>query len=335
MNDYKNILVIRRDNIGDLVCTTPLLTALRIRFPRARIGVLANSYNAPVLGGNQDIDDVYAYRKLKHQVDSSAISTLAGRVGLLWTLRRKRFDLVVLAGGAQDSRGEKLARLLSRGRIARSEPPVLGQHEVERTFTVARALGVEGPIPSLRVIADCNALARARRAIEQAGSCGMRPLIGMHISARRPFQRWSAEGFARLAFALQEKHGAATMLFWSPGPENHPEHPGDDDKAKSIVDEVAGKASMIPWPTTALGDLIGGLAACDALVCSDGGAMHIAAGLGKPIVCFFGDSSVDRWRPWGTRHIVVQADSHRVADLSLADVTGATAALLSGYPALP
>ena len=39
----KQILVIRRDNIGDLVCTTPLFTALRRRFPDAWIGAFVNS----------------------------------------------------------------------------------------------------------------------------------------------------------------------------------------------------------------------------------------------------------------------------------------------------
>lgn len=29
------ILILRRDNIGDLACTTPLLEALRARLPRA------------------------------------------------------------------------------------------------------------------------------------------------------------------------------------------------------------------------------------------------------------------------------------------------------------
>ena len=37
------ILVIRRDNIGDLVCTTPLLRALRAQLPAARIVVLDRS----------------------------------------------------------------------------------------------------------------------------------------------------------------------------------------------------------------------------------------------------------------------------------------------------
>ena len=64
MGEFKSILIIRRDNIGDLVCTTPLIAALRKRYSKASIGVLANSYNAPVLDGNSDVDDLYAYSKL-------------------------------------------------------------------------------------------------------------------------------------------------------------------------------------------------------------------------------------------------------------------------------
>ena len=56
----RSILVIRRDNIGDLVCTTPLLATLRARYPQAWIGVLANSYNAPALDGNPHVDEVLA-----------------------------------------------------------------------------------------------------------------------------------------------------------------------------------------------------------------------------------------------------------------------------------
>ena len=52
------ILVLRRDNIGDLVLTTPVLAALRQRFPHARIEALVNSYSAPVLEGHPDIDRV-------------------------------------------------------------------------------------------------------------------------------------------------------------------------------------------------------------------------------------------------------------------------------------
>ena len=40
------ILILRRDNIGDLVCTTPLLAALRAQLPGAWLGALVTTYNA-------------------------------------------------------------------------------------------------------------------------------------------------------------------------------------------------------------------------------------------------------------------------------------------------
>lgn len=79
------VLVVRRDNIGDLVCTTPLFTALRRRYPQAWIGALVNSYNAPVLERNPDVNEVFAYTKLKHlEKGASALATLRSRLSHLW-----------------------------------------------------------------------------------------------------------------------------------------------------------------------------------------------------------------------------------------------------------
>src|SRR5512141_672933 len=62
------ILVIRRDNIGDLVCTTPLISALRLRHPRAHIAALVNTYNRQLLEGHPDLDAVYAYDKAQRRL---------------------------------------------------------------------------------------------------------------------------------------------------------------------------------------------------------------------------------------------------------------------------
>jgi len=329
MTGPRSILVIRRDNIGDLVCTTPLLAALRGHFRGARVEVLANSYNAPVLAGNPDIDRVHIYQKLKHLGDDGGtISALGGRIALLWSLRRNRYDVVVVASGARDLRAVRLARKLAPRRIVLSDDPASGQHEVERTFTAARSLGVQGPIPALRVVANATALNRARRAVENAGHDTTRKVIGLHISARREMQRWPAVRFAELSMALHERCGATLMLFWSPGGEDHAQHPGDDEKARTIQELVAEKARLVAWPTAGLEALIGGLAACDAVVCSDGGAMHVAAGLGKPIACFFGDSDPARWRPWGVRHTVLMAGSRRVEDVPVQYAFDSAASLL-------
>lgn len=48
----RKVLVVRRDNIGDLVFITPLIDAPRANILGVHIAVLANSYNARVLKGN-------------------------------------------------------------------------------------------------------------------------------------------------------------------------------------------------------------------------------------------------------------------------------------------
>jgi ADP-heptose:LPS heptosyltransferase len=61
---------------------------------------------------------------------------------------------------------------------------------------------------------------------------------------------------------------------------------------------------------------------------SDGGAMHVAAALQKPLVCFFGNSDAARWHPWQCRHIILQPESRNVSDLTIERVLEATETLL-------
>jgi ADP-heptose:LPS heptosyltransferase len=307
----KSVLVVRRDNIGDLVCTTPLLAALRRAYPGAWIGALVNSYNAAVLDHNPDLDEVFVYTKLKHlEPGQSALGALAGRIGDLWRLRRRGLDCVVLANPGEAARTRALARALAPKRIVslaqEKQGQVSGLHQVERVFSLAAELGIEGAIPPLKVVPDPALVDRARRMLKTPFN------VALQISARRAAQQWPAERFIDLAQRL-DALGMGTMLLWAPGASNHPSHPGDDEKAAAI----AATTSVVACRTARLAELIGALAACDAVVTSDGGAMHLAAALQKPIVCFFGDVDPAQWRPWGVPHRVLRAESRRASDIGV------------------
>jgi ADP-heptose:LPS heptosyltransferase len=69
--------------------------------------------------------------------------------------------------------------------------------------------------------------------------------------------------------------------------------------------------------------LIAGMDLCDRVICADGGAMHVAAGLGKKIVCLFGDSPAARWHPWGPAYELLQPPSREVRDVAVDDVLAA------------
>lgn len=306
----RRILVIRRDNIGDLVCTTPLLASLRKFYPDAWLGVLANAYNAEVLAGNPDIDNVFAYRKAKHRGDGETkLGVWLATARLIWQLRRRRIDLALCASpGAR-----RFAQLIGARRIVEGDRTGQG-HEVEITFRLLEQLGLsDTPGPLVLTSPSCS---------ESDPLC-----LAVHISARKPRQRWPLERHAALIRRLlDEGRAARVLLFWAPGQANDPQHPGDDDQAAQLLAQLKGLA-VTPMPTHTLRALIDGLAQAAMVICSDGGAMHIAAALGKPIVCFFGNSSAERWHPWKVPYELLQKSSRQVADIAIEEAYAAVVRL--------
>ena len=337
------ILIIRRDNIGDLICTTPLFAAIRRQYPQAYIAALVNSYNEPAIQGNPHLDAIFAYTKGKHAAGESVWQAYLRRAQLLWQLRQMKFDYAILATSGFATRSLKLARLLAPRHIigfvteqATSAKIDLAiahgdggkLHETEDMFRLLAPLGVFGEIPGLTVAADSALASRLRQQLPVKVAQGDGPLVALHISARKEKQRWPVERFAELAHRLHAQYAARFLVFWSPGDENNPFHPGDDGKAARLLAALSDLPAA-PLPTAQLSELIAGLSLADCAVLSDGGGMHVAAGLGKPLVCFFGNSSAERWHPWGVPYELLQQPSRDVSDISVEETSAAFGRLIS------
>lgn len=320
------ILIIRRDNIGDLVCTLPLIRRLREHYPQAWIAALVTSYNAEVLQGSPDLDAVFRYTKAKHlAAGESALGAMWARLRQLWQLRREKIDLVLLPASGSQASARRMAKLVGAKRVIAQDDVAAdpaAQHEVPRAANLLRALDIPvTDLPAARIVPRAGLLAAAQDKL------GAGPVLGLHISARKPSQRWPAERFVELIRRLHATDPALRFaLFWAPGASDNPLHPGDDAKAQQIIEACAG-LPLTPVPTHELGELIAGLAACSRVLCSDGGHMHLAAALGKPIVCLFGKSDAARWHPWGVPYQLLQPASLEVNELSVDEVEAALAAL--------
>lgn len=317
--EIKSVIFIRRDNIGDLVCTTPAIRAVRLAFPDARIGMLVNSYNAEVVRGNPDINELFVYEKWKH-----AGGKTRPRVWFEnWKeLRRVRASAFEAAIGCSYAWSERVARLTASTRaqmrvgiapkqsacasythaVPQASAPI---HEVEAVMRLVEPLGVDGAPPALVVQPDKAEVKAVMARLEEAGMRAGERLVAMHISSRRERNRWPKEAFAILGDMLQTG-GARVVLLWSPGAADNPLHPGDDAAAQWIASNM--KRPPLAIKTGRLAELIAALSIVDNVVCCDGGAMHIAAGLAKPIVTIWGSTDERRWRPWGVPHIIIKND---------------------------
>lgn len=320
----RSILVIRRDNIGDLLCTTPAISALRSRYPDARLCILVNSYNAPVLANNPDLDQIFVYTKAKHSSGSRLLAWLR-QLWLYLKLRRINFDLVIHANPSPHRRTEKLVRFLQpRASIGTVESldvhspwtmPIssatLGSgHHVERVFALLKPLGIAGT-PGLMSL-TCNTPSQG--------------YTGIHLSSRKPCNRWPAAHYIELARKLINQ-GHRLRLFWAPGSQDNRLHPGDDELAQMVFDGLADlpKTAVELRPTHSLAELMEELAACQSVIAPDGGALHIAAALPRPCIALFGCTDPVQWGPWGEGHKVLVGDG-QASEITVDQVAAAALA---------
>ena len=342
MNAPKKILIIRRDNIGDLVCTTPAIAALRQRYPDAQIAALVNSYNAEVLRGNPNLDHVFVYQKLKHAGGLvGRFKAVSERLKLIARLRRWQPDATILAKASYERHGLNFARQIGAKNIVGYIPDDLSQakglpdiqlsatnfatlHEVQAVSGLLKPLGVKDALGPLEVFPDANAVAQLAQKLPGAAK-----RIALHISAREPERRWGVDNFTALT-----KHILATqpetqiLLFWSPGKANDPHHPGDDEAAAQLIQTVQSDR-LVPMPTKNLSELIAALSRCDLFIGTDGGALHLAVGLNKPCVALFENipQKLNHWYPWQVPYRVVHGERPEVASIGLGQVRDALASL--------
>ena len=319
-----SILVVRRDNIGDLLCTTPLLHGLRKKYPESFIAVFASSYNEEILRGNPDVDKVFIFPKRYQKKNVGYFfSKLWKRWILIQEIRKHRFDHVVLANGgwryAQKLHGKQSIGFREHHQPDNHQPEIVvplenegrDTHEVSKMARLGAALGVTDAMGPLHLFPDKEQLQHERKRLVALGWNPLRPTVALHISSRKSSQRWPKESFVALANKIVNKEKQVQLfLFWSPGKEGNQMHPGDDEKA----------AWIFPCPTKNLRELIAGVSFVDQMICSDGGAMHIAAALQKPLLSFFGASNVKEWHPWHVPHRILQPASKVVADITVEEV---------------
>jgi len=328
----KNILIIRRDNIGDLVCTTPLIEGARIAWPDAKIYLLINTISQDVVHNNPFIERTFIYRKAKHRTrNESKLSVYLDRVKIFMQLRRIRFDAVILANPNPCKYSLRLAKMAGGKHIigadtgdrAISVPfkraDFKGEHQVELTFSYLSAITDKAiAIPPVRIwLSDRERQRAAERFAERSDSEG--PVLGVHISSRSAKRRWPLERYAEVIKRYLESHDGSVVIFWSPQGTLAPDDIGDGLRAEQLLAEC-GSHRVSLYPTASVRELVAAYEHCDRVLCSDGGQMHLASAMNKKQVVFFGDTDQKVWRPWSGHHRIMQTPSGECADVSVDEV---------------
>src|SRR5437870_3744587 len=224
------LLVAQTSFLGDVVLTTPLVSALRRRLMPRRLALLVRPEAVPLVAGHPDIDQVLVDDK--RGADRGAL----GWLGTARRLRAERFEVAVsphrslrtalvlaAAGiprrvGFRESRGARLYHeRVPRGR---------GRHDVERNLALLVPFGgdAEEP-PALHVPVAPEAARRAAALVPP----GPGPLVGVAPGSMWATKRWAPEGFAAVIAALAAE-GARCVVLGAP----------DEAALAEEIDRLAG-----------------------------------------------------------------------------------------------
>lgn len=309
------ILILKRDKLGDMLLTTPMLAVLREALPDARIEVLANTYNAWILDGNPDVDRVWAYQRVK---EGGRIHWRAaiGQLRQTFALRAESYDWVIVANGDASHRAIQRGMWLggrhvvsyadernTHRRLTHALSVPSGIHETRRMANLLTPLGIELPaqLPELKFSLPDEAALFARNWLAEQGLEHGR-YITLGLGARRAKKQPTTEQIIRWTRHFHEQWGLKTVFMWTPGASDNPMYPGDDEVAQPVLD------AQLPWLLPFRGPLkpaLGLIWNGRTSLFPDSGLMHFAAASPGGVLGFFAETDVspppEQWGPVGPR----------------------------------
>lgn len=298
------ILIIRLSSIGDCVLSSPVLEALRDRYPDAHISWAVQEESAPVVEKLPGIDEVILWKKWRGNYWLSLFS-------YLWRVRRGHFDVALDLQGLDKA---ALVSLFSRakrrisGSSARRSALFCSNERVDETeflhareFYLRRAtlLDIKQDASKRyypRVPVKQSHIESVERFMTAAGWQKCHPLFCINLGASVSDKTWPPANYAQIVWRLLDAQKDARVLVLGSSSEEkawmefqeelqqlESQHELSDgkDAQKRIINGV-GKLSLM--------ELAAAASMCTAFLTTDTGPMHIAAATGAPILAMFGPS---------------------------------------------
>jgi ADP-heptose:LPS heptosyltransferase len=303
LNELRSILVFRALVLGDWLCATPALRALRAAAPQARIALCGLPWTAELARRLASVDEFVAFPG--HPQLPERTPEPGAFDAFLDATRARGFELALQMHGSGGIVNPLVASL-GAGAAAGFAAPGTGEglalavpwpergHEIERCLALTDALGA--PRRGLAIdfpLTDADR-AEAARVLADAGVCGCYAIV--HPGAQLPSRRWMPERFAAVADAFAAQ-GLAVVLTGTAA--ERPLAQAVRAACRQPPVDLTGRTASL-WT---LGALVESAA---VVVANDTGLSHVAAATGTRSVIVASGSDVARWRPLDhARHVVL------------------------------
>jgi len=294
------ILIMRLDErLGNLLLTTPLLSALRAHLPRAVIHMMVARRKQDIVNTNPAIDCVIPFEK--RWLWTRPWHHLA----LVYRLRHEHYDWAIDASHAHAYSRTHAAfmrlcgaiRLVGHdkghcGRFYHQVIPVdLNRSEIELKLSLLEPLGIPGTRYPMAFYIDESRVRDEIHAFCEQVVVLPPPRIGWNVGARKSSHRLSPDFFDRVATSK-----VSFIPLWGPGEE------------EVLASYTRSAFALVP-PSTSVHELAYLLSHLDGVITGDTGLLHLSVALGVPTAQLITFTEAHRWGHDGSRHLVIPSES--------------------------
>ncbi|KUG26956.1 hypothetical protein ASZ90_003192 [hydrocarbon metagenome] len=319
----QNILIVRQHNqFGDLLASVSLFRAVKETHPNSHLTVIVSPQNYYAVIKNEFIDKLFVFNQKKLLLPSYFYSLIS--------LLRKQYDLVVVPAtvsisktscllgrfaksdyrigpASLDGKPNQLARLFHK-RINLNWKKYPDTHISDFGLEILRSLGITTKIYRSSIGYDENDLQTADDFACKIGNDKNKNMIGFHIGAGKPPNRWSLEKFIKIIEKLNEDYNS---VFYITGSSS------DNEEINYVKDKLPVEVSYFINKT--IPEVAALISISDLFITNDTGVMHVAGATETPQISIFGPTNPFNWAPLGPNKFFIRK-SDLIDDVTVSDV---------------
>ena len=327
----KRILIVRQHNqLGDLLACVSIFRALKEKYPAAQLSVIVSPANKNALHKNKFIDELFVF-------DKNKILSF-GYLKQLFRFLRKNYDVAIVPVTVSISFTSNLLCRIANAAI-RIGPNSLNGKTNSSAFLFDRRINLDWKkYPDANVSDFSLDILRPfgistdnfgseisydekdeveAKAFIQSFNRKTGKIIGLHVGAGKPPNRWSYENFISLINLMEAEYQPVVYLTGS-------------SEDVELIDAIL--RAIIPETKLFLNKEIPEVAALiaqsDLFITNDTGIMHVAGTTPTPQISIFGPTNPFNWAPIGKqKHFLRNSDL--IDDVTVDEVFSLCKTLLS------
>ncbi|MFN3872236.1 MAG: glycosyltransferase family 9 protein [Ignavibacterium sp.] len=319
----KKILIVRQHNqLGDLLAGVSLLRALKEKYPESTITIILSRENYKGLLKSRFINELFVF-------DKSKLFNPVYFIRLIKVLR-KEYDIVFVPVTVSVSFTSNFLARISKSRIRVGPKSLDGKenesqfffdrrvsidwrkhpdsHVADRILDLVRPFGIDTNNFSSEINFDDSDISVAKRFLKEIRKNDSSLIIGLHVGAGKPQNRWSLIKYVELIELLNKNFNCTIYLTGS-----------DADNEELNFVKSNSKIVLPVFKNREISQVAALISLSDLFITNDTGTMHIAGATNTSQISLFGPTNPYNWAPIGPNKYFIRK-SELIDDITVQDV---------------